>query len=425
MTQEERKQRRRQETKKAVLVVIGLVCMLTALIIGIVAAAGKFLEKKENESQTETTTERTDGTESETATFAPVLDEATKQAIAFVSEMTLEQKVAQMFVITPDALTNVTGTNVFGNTSKQAYSNYPVGGLILTAGNLKGEEQTKEMLKGLKAYAKEVTGLPVFAGVQEEGGAAVSIASSAAYDVKKVEAMSAIGAAQDANAAYEAGKVIGGYLSELGFNLNLAPVADILDNAENAAMKDRSFGSDTTLVSSMVLSMLQGLNEHQIYGVVKHFPGLGSTAGDGSAVVAENSKTLEELRESDLVVFQNAVNAGASFVMVGHISVPNITGSAAPASMSEYMITQILRKEMGFDGVVMTDALNKKAITESYDSAEAAVTAIAAGADMLFMPEDFKAAYEGVIAAVNAGTLTQEQINTAVVRIVKAKQAME
>ena len=110
--------------------------------------------------------------------------------------------------------------------------------------------------------------------------------------------------------------------------------------------------------------------------------------------------------------------------MVGHISVPNVTGSTAPSSMSEYMITQILRKEMGFDGVVITDALNKKAITNTYDSATAAVTAIAAGADMLLMPADFREAYKGVIDAVNSGTLTEEQINTAVVRIVKAKQAM-
>ena len=428
MTQEERRQRRQQDTKNAIVVLIGLVCIVAALIIGTVLVAGHFLRKNEVPANTEITESVTE-TESETQQIeteapVPVIDEATKQAVAVVAEMTLEQKVAQMFVITPDALANVKGANVFGNTSKQAYSKYPVGGLIYTSKNLKGKAQTTDMVTKTKDYTKEVTGLPLFIGVEEEGGSVTNIASAAGYNVKKVDKMSVIGSTGDANKAYEAGATIGNYLYDLGFNFNLAPVADILGNAENTAIKDRAFSDDPTIVTSMVLSVLQGFEENNVYGVIKHFPGHGSTAGDSSSQVAENPKNLEELRASDLVTFQNLINAGANFIMVGHISVPNVTGSIAPSSMSEYMITQILRKEMGFDGIVITDALNKKAITASYDSATAAVTAIAAGADMLLMPSDFKAAYEGVIAAVKDGTLTEEQINTAVVRIVKAKQAM-
>ena len=428
MTQEERRQRREQDTKNAVVVMIGLVCILAALIIGAVLVAGKFLKKDDvpvDTSNTEIVTEtETEVVPTETEAPEPVIDEATQQAIAVVSGMTLEQKVAQMFIITPDALANVNGATVFGNTSKQAYSDYPVGGLIYTSKNLKGKEQTADMVSKMKEYAKEVTGLPVFLGVEEEGGSVTKIASVAGYGVTKVDNMSTIGATGDANKAYEAGATIGSYLYDLGFNFNLAPVADILTNADNQAIKDRSFGSDSTMVTSMVLSMLQGFEENNIYGVIKHFPGHGSTAGDSSSAVAENIKTLEELRASDFVPFQNAINAGVDFIMVGHISVPNVTGSTAPSSMSEYMITQILREEMGFDGVVITDALNKKSITNTYDSATAAVTAISAGADMILMPADFRAAYKGVIDAVNSGTITEEQINTAVVRIVKAKLAM-
>ena len=130
------------------------------------------------------------------------------------------------------------------------------------------------------------------------------------------------------------------------------------------------------------------------------------------------------MKQVELVPFQNAINNGAAFVMVGHITVPNITGSTLPSSMSEYMITEVLRNQMGFDGVVMTDAMNKKAITNNYESVEAAITAINAGVDMIVMPADFKAAYQGVIDAVHAGTIAEETINAAVVRIVKAKQAM-
>lgn len=430
MTQEERRQRRQQDTKNAVIVLIGLLCIVAALMIGTVMMVGQFLKKNEvpantevTESVTETESE-TQQTEIETEAPAPVIDEATKQAIAVVAEMTLEQKVAQMFVITPDSLANVKGATIFGNTSKNAYSKYPVGGLIFTSKNLKGKAQTADMAAKMKAYAQEVTGLPLFVGIEEEGGSVTKIASAAGYGVTKVDKMSAIGATGDATKAYEAGATIGSYLYDLGFNFNLAPVADISQNAENTAIKDRAFSSDPTVVTSMVLSILQGFDENNVYGVVKHFPGHGSTAGDSSSQVAENSKNLEELRESDLIPFQNLINAGVDFIMVGHISVPNVTGSMAPSSMSEYMITQILRKEMGFDGVVITDALNKKAITNTYDSATAAVTAIAAGADMILMPSNFKEAYEGVINAVKEGSLTEEQINTAVVRIVKAKHAM-
>ena len=430
MTQEERIQRRQQETKNEIVVLIGVVCIIAALIIGTVVVAGHFLKDKSEpvnteitESVTETETEIQE-TETETEAPAPVIDEATKQAISIVAEMTLEQKVAQMFIITPDALANVKGATVFGNTSKQAYSKYPVGGLIFSSKNLKGKAQTADMAAKMKDYAKEVTGLPLFVGIEEEGGSVTQIASAAGYGVPKVDKMSAIGAAGDANKAYEAGATIGSYLYDLGINFNLAPVADVLGNAENTAIKDRAFSNDPTVVTSMVLSVLQGFEENNVYGVIKHFPGHGSTSGDSSSQIAENPKNLEELRESDLVAFQNLINAGVDFIMVGHISVPNVTGSMAPSSMSEYMITQILRKEMGFDGIVITDALNKKSITSNYDSVTAAVTAISAGADMLLMPSNFRETYVGVIAAVKEGTLTEEQINTAVVRIVKAKQAM-
>lgn len=430
MTQEERRQRRQYETKNAVFVLIGLICIVAVLSVGAVLAAKHYLVENETpvnteiaETVTETETE-TEQTEIATEAPEPVIDEATKQAIAVVAEMTLEQKVAQMFVITPDALANVNTATVFGNTSKKAYDKYPVGGLIFTTKNLKGKAQTADMAAKMKDYAKEVTGLPIFVGIEEEGGVVTKIASISGYGAKKVDNMSVIGATGDANKAYEAGAAIGNYLYDLGINFNLAPVADILGNPENTAMKDRTFSNDPAVVTSMVLSVLQGFEENNVYGVIKHFPGLGSTTGDSTSEVAENTKTLDELRESDFIPFQNLINAGADFIMVGHISVPNVTGSVVPSSMSDYMITEILRKEMGFDGIVITDALNKKAITANYDSVTATVTAIAAGADMILMPANFREAYDGVLAAVKDGSLTEEQINTAVVRIVKAKQAM-
>lgn len=428
MTQEERKQRREQETRNAATVLIGISCIVAAVVLGIVLLLAVFL-KKDDKKPVNSDTEATIATETETEdleteTPEPVIDPQTQQAIAVVSEMTLEQKVAQMFIITPDALTGVNGATVTGNTSKNAYEKYPVGGLIYMSKNLTGPDQTKDMLSKMEAFAKEKTGLPLFIGVDEESGALNRIASNRAFGVTTLSKASEIGATGDASKAYELGSTIGNYLYDLGFNMDFAPVADVLTNSENTFLKDRSFGSDSGNVSNMVLSMLQGLEENNIYGVVKHFPGHGSTKADSHDGLATCEKTLEEMQEEELVPFQNAINNGADFIMVGHITVPNITGSTLPSSMSEYMIKEVLRKQMGFEGVVITDAMNMKAITNHYDSAGAAITAINAGADIILMPADFKAAYEGVVEAVKTGTISEETINSAVVRIVKAKQEM-
>ena len=430
MTQEERKQRREQETRNAATVLIGISCIVAAVVLGIVLLLAVFLKKDDKKpvnSNTEATTDtetETEEIETETETEEPVIDPQTQQAIATVSGMTLEQKVAQMFIITPDALTGVNGATVTGNTSKNAYEKYPVGGLIYMSKNLTGTEQTKDMLSKMEEFAKEKTGLSLFMGVDEESGALSRIASNRAFGVAELGKASEIGAMGEAAKAYELGSTIGNYLYDLGFNMDFAPVADVLTNSENVFLKDRSFGSDSGNVSNMVLSMLQGLEENNIYGVVKHFPGHGSTKADSHDGLATCEKNLEEMKQEELVPFQNAINNGADFIMVGHITVPNITGSTLPSSMSEYMITEVLRNQMGFDGVVITDAMNMKAITNQYDSAEAAITAINAGADIILMPADFKAAYEGVIEAVKSGTISEETINSAVVRIVKAKQAM-
>lgn len=428
MTQEERRLKREQDTKNAVVLLTGVVCAAVAVIIVIVLLVS-FLIKDGSQQVDNTEGVNNTQTESETETAQteeeePVIDPLTEEAIAVVSNMTLEQKVAQMFVITPDALTGANGATVVGNTTKQAYAKYPVGGLIYEKDNFKSREQTQAMLAAMEALSVETVALPIFLGAEEEGGKASVIASKSPIDVDNIDDMSEVGATADNVKAYEAGQTIGNYLYDLGFNVDFAPVADVLTNAGNTAMAKRSFGSDSAVVGDMVCGMFDGLTENNIIGVVKYFPGYGGTSGDGTEGAVSTDKTLEELMASELVPFQLAIDTRARFVMVGHISVPNVTGSTVPSSLSEYMITQVLRTDMGFEGVVVTDAMNKKAITNSYDSGEAAVAAIAAGADMILMPADFEEAYEAVIDAVNNGTITEERINTSLVRIVRAKLEM-
>ena len=426
MNREERRAKRRKDTQKALITIIIFVVIMAAVIVGAVVAVNKFIKPNLNrpEKDNVTTEEPAESDDQIADTSEEQVDPLLEQANQFVAGMTLEQKAAQLFVITPDALTGVQGATKAGDSTKAAYTQYPVGGLIYMAANLTGTDQTTEMLSNMKNYSQEITGLPIFLGVDEEGGTVARIASNSAFGVTDVGNMSDVGATGDAQNAFNAGSTIGAYLSTLGFNVDFAPVADVLSNPDNTVMKDRSFGSDSQLVADMVCSEMQGLSEYQVLSVVKHFPGQGAAAGDSHDGAVSTDKTLDELMSNELVPFQQAINNGASIIMVGHISTPSITGDDTPASVSSAMITDVLRNQMGFHGVVITDAMNMSAITDKYSSADAAVAAINAGADMILMPEDFNAAYQGIIDAVNNGTITEERLNESVARIIKVKLSM-
>ncbi len=338
--------------------------------------------------------------------------------------MSLEQKVAQMFMVTPEALTNYTKVTAAGEVTKQRFMQYPVGGVIYMAGNLVDAKQTQEMLKNMENYSMEFLGFPIFLGVDEEGGTVARIAKNSAFNVENVGDMSKIGASGDCNLAYLAGCTVGTYLTDLGFNLDFAPVADVWSNKKNTVVKYRSFGSDAELVRDMVTAQLRGFSEQGILGAVKHFPGHGSTTADSHKGAAVVEKNLQELLECDLIPFKGAIEEGVPFIMVGHLSLPQIVGEDVPAVLSKEIIVGILREELGFDGIVITDALDMGAITDYYNSAQAAVMAVEAGADMLLMPEDFVEAYGGVLDAVQRGELSVERIDESVRRILRVKVGM-
>ena len=218
-----------------------------------------------------------------------------------------------------------------------------------------------------------------------------------------------------------AGNEIGAYLSELGFNVDFAPVADVWSNPENTVVSRRSFGSDPQKTAELALAVAEGLEAHGILSAYKHFPGHGATVGDTHDGYAYTDKTLEELRECEWIPFQDGVNHQIPIIMVGHISLPKVTGDDTPSSLSYRIITELLREELGHDGLVVTDALNMKAIVQQYSSAEAAVMTIEAGTDLLLMPKDFRAAYEGVLKAIAEGRLSRERIDRSVERILRAK----
>ena len=410
-------------------IIVG-VLLTAALIIG----AGKvmdvkkpLLEAKQEEVAPEVETEtepeevkeiKTEEVKEPEKSAEELLEEQIDKMIA---DMSLEERVLQLFVITPEALTRVDIVVAAGEATKEAIIERPVGGLIYFQKNLQNPEQVKEMLSNTYQYYREA-GAPVpFLSVDEEGGSVARIGGQSAFGVERLPDMRVIGENGNVEEAKRVGDVIGSYLSELGFNLDFAPDADVLTNPQNEVVKKRSFGSDAELVSRMSMAVVKGLEEHGIYATLKHYPGHGATLSDSHKGYAYTDKTLEELMGEELIPFKEGISEDIHFIMVAHISVPEITKDTVPCSLSPYMVTDVLREQLGYQGIVITDAMNMGAISQEYNSKEASVMALKAGVDLVLMPTDFEEAYQGVLSAIEEGELTEERIDESVRRVLRVK----
>jgi len=332
-----------------------------------------------------------------------------------IAAMPLEDKVAGLFVVTPEAITGVGTCIQAGDGTKQALEENPVGGLVYFAKNIQSEEQLKEMLGNTALYAK----YPLFIAVDEEGGSVARVGSSIGPRVDSAETIAATGNPEN---AYQAGVTIGTALHGLGFNVDFAPVAD-LANVEGSVMQGRSYGTDASEVSGFVTSMVRGLQEQRVSACLKHFPGIGSTTQDTHDGRASSDRTEAQFWAEELAVFQAGIDGGADMVMVSHMAAPALTGNNDPGIFSRVLVTNILREQMGFEGVIITDAMNMSAITEYYAADEASIMAVLAGGDMLLMPEDYEKAYTGVLEAVRNGNIDEERINDSLRRIYRIKYA--
>ena len=433
---EYRRQRRIRNQRIAMVSLIVSVIILVGVTIGSTFLIKSRMELKkqqqeveeqlaqmENEAVSEDVieenTEETANNEEETEIREEYTDEEVLDDVvdAIISEMTLEEKVAGLFIVTPEGITGVDTAVQAGDGTKKALEEYPVGGLVYFAKNIQSEEQIKKMIENSISYCK----YPMFIAVDEEGGKVSRLAEK--LKVENVGDMADIGSTGDAAKAYDAMKTVGTYMSGFGFNLDFAPVADVLTNEKNTSIGDRAFGNDPMLVAGMVTSAMNGLEEAGVTACMKHFPGLGDASEDTHNGLAVIDKSLDELKETELVPFISAIEGGANMIMVGHMSLPQIVGDNTPATMSKEVISDLLRSELGFNGVVITDAMNMGAITEYYGADEAAIRALKAGADMVLMPENFKTAYEGVIAAVKDGTISEDRINNSLKRVFRIKYA--
>lgn len=342
-----------------------------------------------------------------------------------LAKMTLGQKVAQLFVVTPEQLTGVAVATTCGKAAAKALAEYPVGGLCYFSQNITGSRQLRGLLSGTrKAYEKVGAGVPPFLAVDEEGGKLVArIANSGLFDVERFPNMAKVGATGDERQAAKVGSAIGTYLREIGFNVDFAPVADVLTNPANTVIGERLFGSDPDLVARMVASEVRAMLETGMLPCVKHFPGHGDTAGDSHTGVVCATHTREQIESCELVPFRAAIDAGCPMVMVGHIETPNFAADGLPASLSPTMIDEALRKQLGFDGLVVSDSFAMGAITQHFSPAEAATRFVAAGGDIILMPEDLPSAYQGLLDAVEKGKVSEKRLEESVTRVLATKRA--
>lgn len=423
--QDRREARKKRRQRNQIAAYVSLILLIAAAAAGIVLGV-RFLTQKSAEAKQEKeakvdqilATEETIQEQEPTQTVEPLTEEQKLDEIvnAGIEVMPLEDKVAGLFIVTPEAITGVSTAVQAGEGTQKALAQYAVGGIVYFGKNMESKEQLVQMIDNTLLYTK----YPLFIAVDEEGGSVARVADAGI--APKIDTAQAIGQTGDASNAYQAGTTIGGYLAELGFNLDFAPVAD-LANTENSVMASRAYGSDAAAAAPFVTSMMQGLEEQKVTACLKHFPGIGSSTQDTHDGLAATDRTEEDFRANEFAVFQAGIDAGANMIMVGHMAAPSLTGDNTPCSLSDKVVTDILRNELNFKGVIITDALNMSAVSEYHSSDEAAIMALRAGCDMLLMPEDFETAYNGVLQAVKEGTISEERINDSLRRIYRIKYA--
>ena len=338
------------------------------------------------------------------------------QARALMRGMTLEEMVYQLFIVEPEALTGEKRTTALSDTEAY-FARYPVGGVVLFGQNIVSEEQLSALTAAIRADAERAGVYAPFIAVDEEGGTVSRVGNKLGYSLAQSPQL--IGQAGDEAAAREAGLHIAAYLRPLGINLNFAPVADVLV-ADGPEIGSRSYGSDAQAVSALAAAMAEGLRMGGIIPCYKHFPGHGSVSGNTHTGTASTRRTLLEMRETEWVPFAAGINQDIEMIMVSHLVAKGL-GDTEPASLSQAVIGRLLREELGYDGVVVTDALRMSAITAEYKPGTAAVRALQAGADVLLLPSSLPAATQAIIKAVEEGTLTQARIEKSVERILALK----
>ncbi len=392
--------------------------MAMALSMSLVLCACAEKKQTSDESSDETITEPV--TEATEPTEPPAPEKTVPETL--LEKMTLQEKVCQMFITTPEQLSGWDVVTLYDEIVEESIVNYPIGGVIMFAENLETTEQTSQLISDIQECAmNNNNGIGMFMSVDEEGGTVARVADT--LGTTAFEDMANYSESNDEHVSYEIGYTIGTDIKALGFNLDFAPVADV-NISDASELGGRMFSSDPDVVANMSSNVAVGLKDAGVCATLKHFPGLGAAEGDthtDSDVTIKRS--IDELRATEFVPFKKGIEAGADFVMVGHQIISGV-GDWLPSDLSHTVVTELLRNELSFNGLIITDSQMMNTITGTYSVGEAAIMAINAGVDIVLMPADMTEAIDSVCGAVESGEIEQSRIDESVLRILNKKYEM-
>lgn len=331
-----------------------------------------------------------------------------------VKGMSLDEKIGQMVISGVDAYTN-------DEHSRELINKYHVGGFILLGQNVKDTKQVLGLLNSLKeTNMKAGNKIPLFLGVDQEGGRVDRMPPG----FEKFPANKVVGQINNSVFSNSIGKALGQEVKAFGYNLDFAPVLDINSNPKNPVIGDRSFGSTPQVVAKLGIETMKGIRSQNVIPAVKHFPGHGDTSVDSHTGLPIVNFDLTRLKSFELVPFADAIKNDVDMIMIAHILFPKIDPEY-PASMSKTIITNLLRNDMKYSGIVITDDMTMGAIVNKYNIGEAAVRSVNAGSNIILVCHDFNKEVQVIDAlktAVQNGTLSQSLIDDSVYKILKLKQ---
>lgn len=336
-----------------------------------------------------------------------------------VAKMDVQEKVGQLVIVSFETTEVDTKTEAWLRTNK-------IGNVIVYAKNIENAEQATSLTGQLQKTIRNVTQIPAFIGIDQEGG----MVNRVREGVTIFPSPMAIAAGRHEN-LYSLAWSMADELSGMGFNMNFAPVLDVNSNPNNPVIHLRAYGDDPQAAANFASIWIKGLQEGGMVSVAKHFPGHGDTSEDSHFALPKVNKTLDELKAMELIPFEAAIHSGVSAIMTSHILFPKIEKEKIPATLSKTIVTDLLKDELGYNGIVISDSLQMDAIQAHYGMAEAAVKAIQAGVDMLILgdgkvlqpdSEDVQTpVIEALIEAVGQGTITAERLDDAVLSILRIK----
>ena len=378
-------------------------------------------------SKEETSSSQADLSYSSHDTFEEISEDDTTEQM--IEKMTLEQKIGQMLMLAIRSWKNERVSDTIPKEIENAIRENDIGNIILFAENFSSIESTVRLTESLQNSLN--IGIPMFIGVDQEGGNVVRLSNGCSLIGNM--ALGAIGEEAD---AFAAGSITGEQLAALGINLNFSPSLDVNNNPQNPVINIRSFSEDPEIVSKLGVSMIKGLESQNITACAKHFPGHGDTATDSHHKLPLIDKSYDQIKSMELVPFQAAINNGINMIMTAHIQFPQVesdekNGLVLPATLSKKIITDILKGDMGFNGVVITDSMQMDAIASNFTTEEACILAVNAGVDIILMPinlaeeksiDALEKLIDALVSAVSSGEISEDRINDAVKRILTAKK---